>query len=345
MRMKFRGRMMDPVAIKRFYSLLNSMAKLCRTCVLRLTPDKFYLVAADLAVATTGAAATRIGLGSGRSGVWAEAADQSAFFHDYCLEGVTKEDNEIHLELEPDKLAKNLSVLRTGGAGGAPAAAFASSSTARSLKVKLTRRLSGGAPCLSFEIELSGSTATTAQQGGAPAGRQPPPATLQALRRCTHDVPVLLVPRKHWAEYRELPTFRPATFDVVLSLPELRRLKHIADNYRNLGSVASLKASRSGDLTVSLESNDHVSVGTHFKGLDVVVVGSSSMSGNGDHGVDDDLTSEVRVDLRRLSLLLGAEPATPRRIMMGFVEGSSVHVLLVCDELSLQFILPAVSSG
>ena len=38
--MKFRGRMIEQMSIRKFYSVIMTMAKIAKTCVMRLTADK-----------------------------------------------------------------------------------------------------------------------------------------------------------------------------------------------------------------------------------------------------------------------------------------------------------------
>ena len=38
--MKFRARMIEQLAVKKFYAIVVSMGKMAKMCVLRLTPDK-----------------------------------------------------------------------------------------------------------------------------------------------------------------------------------------------------------------------------------------------------------------------------------------------------------------
>ena len=65
----------------------------------------------------------------------------------------------------------------------------------RSLKIKLTRK--HDTPHLSFDIELASAAAmldtvtVTSMQNGNADGRQ-----------CTHDVPVSLIPRRLWRDFR-----------------------------------------------------------------------------------------------------------------------------------------------
>jgi len=45
--MKFKAKMTDPFSIRQFYCVLASMAKLSKTCFMRLAPDYFYFIADD----------------------------------------------------------------------------------------------------------------------------------------------------------------------------------------------------------------------------------------------------------------------------------------------------------
>lgn len=127
----------------------------------------------------------------------------------------------------------------------------------RSLKVKLTRKYDS--PCLSFEIEIQ-SLVTSSINPGAIG------TTISGnnTRLCTHDIPVTLIPRKHWSDFKE-PTVQK--FDVSIYLPDLKRLKHIAERYKSLDSSVVLRANRKGELRFTLE-NQRVTVGTYFKNLE-----------------------------------------------------------------------------
>jgi len=125
--MKFRARMIEQLAVKKFYSIVVTMGKMAKMCVLRLTADKMFFILTDQSV-------------SGGPAVWAEI-DQESFFNEYNIEGVSSDHNEIYLEFSPDKLAKTLNSLRTG--------------QTRSVKVKLTKKKD--TPCLTFEVEMMGA--------------------------------------------------------------------------------------------------------------------------------------------------------------------------------------------
>ena len=181
--MKFRGRMTDQHAIRQFYDILGTMAKLSKVCVLRLSADKLYFV---LAEAGGGATSGGVTVGGGPT-VWCEL-QRHHFFAEYNMEGVTAQDDHIYLELEPERLARTLNSLRSA------------STSPRSLKVKLTRKRE--TPCLSFELELAPSAhASLASFALNPSQQQGPSS--QANRLCTHDVPVSLIPRRLWPDYAE----------------------------------------------------------------------------------------------------------------------------------------------
>ncbi|XP_076041010.1 hus1-like checkpoint clamp component isoform X2 [Oratosquilla oratoria] len=162
--------------------------------------------------------------------LWAEI-DQSHFFHEFNMEGVSSENNEIFLELQPDRLAKTLNSLK-------------SAQSARSLKMKLTKKHS---PCLTFEIEL--------------------PSLSIHSRLVVHDVPVSLIPRRLWHLYEEpeMPRFQASVY-----LPPLKQLRHVVERMKNLSSHLSLQANRKGDLSLNVNT-DTVSVSTYFKHLSMPV--------------------------------------------------------------------------
>ncbi|TRY75464.1 hypothetical protein TCAL_06413 [Tigriopus californicus] len=124
--MKFRARLTDGLSIRKFYQLIQTMAKLSKNaCVFRLAPDHFYLMAVG-------------GMAPGGD-VWVQGKPRD-LFQEYQMEGVTPTENEIYLQLEPDALAKNLVALKN-------------THSAQSVKLKLTKKRDS--PCLSFDLELA----------------------------------------------------------------------------------------------------------------------------------------------------------------------------------------------
>ncbi|XP_005108484.1 checkpoint protein HUS1 [Aplysia californica] len=123
--MKFRGKITDIGYIQHFTNVVGTIAKLVKSCILRITEDKVFFILSER-VGDTGAQ------------VWCELS-QSHFFNEYAMEGVSEEANEIYLEVSPDLLLRSL---RTAN-------------TAKWLKIKLTKKHT---PCLTFEIDLPSGT-------------------------------------------------------------------------------------------------------------------------------------------------------------------------------------------
>lgn len=223
--MKFRGKITEIACIKQFINIVNTVAKMAKTSVLRITKDRLFFIINE-------------GGGVGNSpGLWAEL-DQGHFFNEYHMEGVSETDNEIYLELQPDKLSKTLNSLKL-------------SQAARTLKIKLTRRHT---PCLTLEAELT---------------------TLSVhARLVVHDVPVLLIPRRQWHIYQE-PEMPP--FEASIYLPPLRQLKHVVERMKSLSPYITISANRNGTFIVSV-TNDNVDVSTHFKHLSMPVWDSQDNS-------------------------------------------------------------------
>ena len=261
------------------------------------------------------------------------------FFSEYIMQGVTRAENEIFLELDPDRTARTLGSLKN-------------TNNAKSVKIKLTRK--HNLPCLTFELELS--SLNLAASGGS--------------RHCVHDVPVSLVPRSQWHDFRE-PEMPP--FAVSLYLPELKTLKSLVERYKNLGSCFSMQAHRSGKLKLVLET-DLLNVVTHFRDCKVPRIneagldqsrfgafndatrtmmaehgggGNDGDGGNGgssgdEEGEDAGFVS-VRVELRKLNQLLSAEQVGPTKIIANFVPKRMIHMFLIHDEVCIQYFIPAIS--
>ena len=58
--MKFRGRITDAVSIRKFYSILGTMAKLSKVCVLRLNKDKLFFILTENSAAAGNSAAAAV---------------------------------------------------------------------------------------------------------------------------------------------------------------------------------------------------------------------------------------------------------------------------------------------
>lgn len=182
--MKFRGKLIDVGCIQHFTRVISTIGRLAKSCTLRLNADKLYFIMSERMV-------------SGGIGIWCELL-QCNFFNEFNMEGVSKEDNEIYLELIPDNLTKCLRC----------------SQNAKSIKIKLTKK---STPCLTFEVELPSVTGNS--------------------RVVVHDVPVTVIPRRLWAELAEpsMPEFAVSIY--MPSLKILRNVIDRMKNLSNFVSI------------------------------------------------------------------------------------------------------------
>ncbi|XP_051156249.1 checkpoint protein HUS1 isoform X1 [Leptopilina boulardi] len=126
--MKFRCRMIDIAAMRDFTNIVNTVSRMSKKCVIRLTPEFLCFNIGDEHVPV----------------VWAELR-QARFFHEYELTGAYQEQNEIYLELDTLMLARSVSSLKQN---------------AKSAKIKLSNKQQ---PCLTIEIELPSSSMDSRQ--------------------------------------------------------------------------------------------------------------------------------------------------------------------------------------
>jgi len=289
--MKFRARMIEQISIRKFYSIISNMAKVAKTTVMRLTTEKVHFILTDQNA-------------SGAPSVWCEM-EQESYFNEYNIEGVSKEQNEIFLEFIPDKIAKTLTVMKSG--------------QVRSMKMKLTKK--NNVPCLTFEVEL--------------------PALIEG-RVAVHDIPVNVLPRKVWGEYKEPPM---PPFDVSICLPDLKKLKHLMERFKTLGQAVTITAGKQGKLSLKVESDEGV-FSTHYPDLRVPVFRDDTLpwrKPDSQAMMDPDFTASVRVDLKRLGMFLSGEQLQPKRAIANIVEGEVLHMFFVHDDLLVQYFLPTTS--
>ncbi|XP_016044295.1 checkpoint protein HUS1 isoform X2 [Erinaceus europaeus] len=119
--MKFRAKIVDTACLNHFTRVSNMIAKLAKTCSLRISPDKLNFILSDK-------------VASGGVSMWCEL-EQENFFSEFQMEGVSAENNEIYLELTSENLSRALKTAQN----------------ARTLKIKLTNK---HFPCLTVSIEL-----------------------------------------------------------------------------------------------------------------------------------------------------------------------------------------------
>ncbi|KAM4792738.1 checkpoint protein HUS1 isoform 4-T4 [Cyanocitta cristata] len=155
--------------------------------------------------------------------MWCELS-QGNFFDEFQMEGVAAEHNEIYLELVPENLSRALKTAQS----------------AKAVKIKLTNK---HCPCLRVAVEL--------------------PSLSSSSRIVTHDIPVGVIPRRMWNDFRE-PSV--PNFDVSIYLPVLKTMKSVVERMKNLSNFIVIEANLSGEMNLKIET-DLVSVTTHFKDL------------------------------------------------------------------------------
>ncbi|KTG06799.1 hypothetical protein cypCar_00042852, partial [Cyprinus carpio] len=103
------------------FCVVNTVSRLTKACVLRLTCDHLYFVLSGR-------------VASGGVSMWCELS-QGNFFDEFQLEGVSADANEIFLEVAPENLSRALKTAQN----------------AKSVKIKLTKK---SCPCLTLAAEL-----------------------------------------------------------------------------------------------------------------------------------------------------------------------------------------------
>jgi len=154
--MKFKATSTSIENIHQFMNVLNTLNKILKKCVIRLTSNKMFFILPNQ-------------ITNGGVSMWCELKQEN-FFDLYQMEGMTKKQNEIYLEIVAENICR----------------ALKSANNAKCLKVKLTKKQ---VPCLTFEIEL--------------------PSLMSSSRAVTHDIPVHVIPRQSWKDYQEpeMPNF------------------------------------------------------------------------------------------------------------------------------------------
>ncbi|MGH0143843.1 UNVERIFIED_CONTAM: hypothetical protein FKN15_038431 [Acipenser sinensis] len=160
---------------------------------------------------------------NGGVSMWCELS-QGTFFDEFQLEGVSTEHNEIYMDLAAENLSRALKTAHN----------------AKSLKIKLTNK---HCPCITLAVEL--------------------PSLSRVSRVVTHDIPVGVIPKKLWNDFKE-PSV--PDFDVSIYLPPLKTMKNVVERMKNLSNFLVLEANLNGEMNLKIET-DLVSVTTHFKDL------------------------------------------------------------------------------
>ncbi|XP_056376220.1 checkpoint protein HUS1 isoform X3 [Hyla sarda] len=201
---------------------------------------------------------------NGGVSMWCELC-QTNFFDEYQMEGVSAEQNEIYLELAPENLSRALKTAQN----------------AKAVKIKLTNK---HCPCLTVAVELPSLSSTS--------------------RIVTHDIPVTVIPRRLWNDFKE-PTV--PHFDVSIYLPALKTMKSVVERMKNVSNFIVIEANRNGEMNLKIET-DLASVSTHFKDL-----GNPPWVSDEPSQSDPDIMSEARVDIRKLLQFLAGQQVNPNK--------------------------------
>lgn len=222
--------------------------------------------------------------------VWIQVK-QSHFFREYMMCGISAEQNEILLELDAMMFSQSLSSLRL---------------TAKSVKIKLTNKQQ---PCLTFEIDLSSIGNET--------------------RKCTHDLPVRVIPRKEWSEH-EAPNI--PEFDISIDLPQLRQVRKVVERMRNMSPHLIVTADRAGNMSLKVD-NDNATVTTHFQGLQVW---NSSQS--------DQEEFSTNVDVKKFYMFVSWDHVHLQHIKCNILHDRMLNLSLCFDEyFTIEYFVPAIT--
>nr|XP_015210156.1 PREDICTED: checkpoint protein HUS1 [Lepisosteus oculatus] len=102
-----------------------------------------------------------------------------------------------------------------------------------------------------------------------------------------------------------------------------------------------LEANRNGEMNLKIET-DLVSVATHFKNLE-----NPPWDGDESQGPSQDrhpeTMAEARIDIRKLQQFLAGQQVNPCKAVCNIVSGRIVHFILLHEDVSLQYFIPAVA--
>ncbi|XP_060681518.1 checkpoint protein HUS1 [Hemiscyllium ocellatum] len=284
--MKFRGKIVDVGCLNHFTRVVNTISKLTKLCILRLTSDKLYFILSDK-------------VASGGVAMWCQLF-QGNFFDEFQIEGVSAEHNEIYLELMPENLSRSLKTAQN----------------AKTVKIKLTMK---HCPCITIAVEL--------------------PSLSSHNRIVTHDIPVSIIPRKLWNDFEE-PSV--PDFDVSIYLPVLKIMKSVVERMKNLANHIIIEANQNGEMNLKIDT-DLVSVTTHFKELGNPPWVEEGTQPDSYQISDPTSMAEARIDIKRLLQFLAGQQVNPSKAICNIVTNKVIHFVLLHEDVSLQYFIPAVA--
>ncbi|XP_036593260.1 checkpoint protein HUS1 isoform X3 [Trichosurus vulpecula] len=161
------------------------------------------------------------------------------------------------------------------------------------------------------------------------------PSLSSSSRIVTHDIPVGVIPRKLWTDFRE-PTV--PDFDVSIYLPVLKTMKSVVERMKNISNHVVIEANLKGEMNLKIET-DLVCITTHFKDLG----NPSWASEDASQDRDSENMAEARIDIKKLLQFLAGQQVNPTKALCNIVHNRIVHFILLHEDVSLQYFIPALS--
>ncbi|XP_059511935.1 checkpoint protein HUS1 isoform X1 [Myotis daubentonii] len=304
--MKFRAKIADAACLNHFTRVSCMVAKLARTCTLRICPQALNFILADPA-------------GGGVS-MWCELPQEN-FFSEFQMEGVSEDNNAIYVELAAENLSRALKTAQN----------------ARALKVKLTNK---HFPCLTVSIELVSVSSSSRMVTHDIPVKVIPRKLWRNLQEPTvpdADVsiylPVLKTMKSVVEKMKNISNQLSSSLSHGHTLPagppsRLCEILHLQ----------IIEANLNGDLNLKIES-ELVCVTTHFKDLG----NPPSASENESEDRSPEQMAEVQVDIRKFLQFLAGQQVNPTRGICNIVSHKMVHFDLLHEDVSLQYFIPALS--
>ncbi|XP_008834895.1 checkpoint protein HUS1B [Nannospalax galili] len=181
---------------------------------------------------------------------------------------------------------------------------------APSVKLQLTNK---ERPCLTVTVELQ------ARPGHA--------------RVLVHDLPTRVMPQRWWAAYAEPHVPTP---DASIYLPSLKTLRSMVERMARMGSHVQLEADLTGRMNLSVET-ELVSVKSYFR--DLGNPPASALARPRDR--DPESMARVRVENRCLLQVLEGQQVNPTTALCNVLSDTMLHFVLIHEEVSLQYFIPA----
>uniref|UniRef100_A0A0E9R8T5 Checkpoint protein n=1 Tax=Anguilla anguilla TaxID=7936 RepID=A0A0E9R8T5_ANGAN len=118
-------------------------------------------------------------------------------------------------------------------------------------------------------------------------------------------------------------------------------MKNVVDRMENLSNQLVVEANRNGEMNLKIET-DLVSVSTHFKDLGNPTWGDDASQGQS-QGRAPEAMAHARVDIKKLQRLLAGQQVNPSKAMCNIVNKRMLHFILLHEDVSLQYFIPAMA--